>query len=108
MTQTLLRFLAVAMAALLLAPVAKAQDLTFTLTNNTAAVLMEFYASPATDSEWGEDLLGADVLDSGEMGVVLIADDSEECIYDLYFIFETGDEFEDQINLCELNSYTLE
>ena len=108
MKETLMRFLAVVATAMMLVPAAQAQDITFTLTNNTAAVLMEFYAAPATDPEWGDDLLGADVLGSGEMGVVLIADDSEDCTYGLYFIFDTGAEFEDEIDICELRSYTLE
>jgi len=108
MKETLMRFLAVVATAMMLVPAAQAQDITFTLTNNTAAVLMEFYAAPASDPEWGDDLLGADVLGSGEMGVVLIADDSEDCTYGLYFIFDTGAEFEDEIDICELRSYTLE
>ena len=108
MKETLSRFLSAAAAALLLAPAAHAQDITFTLTNNTSAVLMEFYAAPATDPEWGDDLLGADVLDSGEMVVVLIADDSDECTYGLYFIFDTGAELEDEIDICNLRSYTLQ
>lgn len=108
MKQTLTRFAAAAVAALFLAPVAQAQDITFTLTNNTDMVLMEFFAAPSTDADWGDDLLGADVLDSGELGVVLIADDSEECTYGLYFIFSDGTEFEDEIDICELRSYTLE
>jgi hypothetical protein len=108
MIQTLTRVAAAAVAALLLVPSAQAQDITFTLNNFSGLALIEFYAAPASDEDWGDDLLGADILPSGNTGVVLIADESEECVYDLYFVMEDGGEYEDQVDICELRSYTLE
>jgi hypothetical protein len=108
MNQTLTRIAAAVVAVCLLVPSAQAQDITFTLNNYSGLDLIEFYAAPASDEDWGDDLLGADILPDGNTGVVLIADESEECIYDLYFVMSDGGEYEDQVDICELRSYTLE
>lgn len=87
---------------------ATAEDLDFTLVNDTDSVLTEFYASPADVGEWEEDILGSDVLGSGESVEIVIADGRTQCEYDLRFVFddesETVVEAED---ICETGSFTI-
>jgi hypothetical protein len=97
-----------AFASLALATTASAEDLVFTLNNNTDFTLMEFYASPSDVSNWEEDILGADVLSSGQSVQITIADGRSACDYDLRMVFDDGDVVEDAANLCETGSYTVE
>jgi hypothetical protein len=99
---------AVAFASLALATTASAEDLVFTLNNNTDYTLMEFYASPTDVSNWEEDILGADVLGTGQSVQITIADGRSTCDYDLRMVFDDGDIVEDAANLCETGSYTVE
>lgn len=86
---------------------AVAQDVQYTLINSSSAVLVEFYTGPVTAPEWGEDLLGADVLVPGESATVTIADGQTECAYDLLFIFADNTELTDTVDICQLGSYEL-
>lgn len=94
-------------SAALAAP-AIAQDVNYELINNSPLTLMEFYTSPVDVGSWENDILGADVLGSGEIGTVLIADGATACVYDLLFVFEDGQTLEDTVDICDLASYTLE
>ena len=79
-----------------------AEEVKFTLTNNSSFSIDELYASPSTEDAWGEDILGVDILAGGENGVVTIADGSEECKYDLKAIAEDGTEHVlEALDLCE-------
>lgn len=88
---------------------AAAQNIEFTLINDSSQSLHYFYAAPSNTSEWGEDLLGeTGTLEPGYEGVVFIGDGSDQCLYD--FRFETGEGallevFE--VDICSLASYTL-
>lgn len=89
-------------------PVA-AQDVEFTLVNESSQSLHYFYTTPSNEDSWGEDLLGEDgTLEPGEQGAVLIGDGSDQCLYD--FRFETGEGSlleVAEVDICELKSYTL-
>lgn len=87
---------------------ATAEDLEFVLINSSGYTLVEFYTSPADVGSWEEDVLGNDVLDSGYSLEITVADGRTQCIYDMLMIFEDGDRIEDQVNLCEMGSYTIE
>ena len=105
----LIRTLAAA-AVLSLAAVgtAAAQDLQFKLNNESSFVVVEFYASPSDVGDWEEDILGVDVLGSGESANITIADARTQCEYDLRFVFDDGDVVERAaVDLCETGSYTL-
>lgn len=99
---------AAVMAAISFGSAAIAQDVTWTLFNNSGATLMEFYTSPVTSNDWGPDLLGSDVVESGGGGTVLIADGSTICDYDMRFVFDDGSELLDTVDICSMASYTLE
>lgn len=100
------------MAALVLAgtalPVA-AEDIYFTLVNESRRSLHYFYAAPSTDNYWGPDLLrGGHTLRAGYEGTVTISDGSTECNYDFKFVMDDGSEtVVNRINICELGSYTI-
>jgi hypothetical protein len=99
----------VALALLSSALPAAAQNVEFTLINASSQSLHYFYTNPSNMDAWGEDLLGPDgTLESGEEGTVTIGDGSDQCLYD--FRFETGEGAlleVYEIDICELNSYTL-
>lgn len=107
MTKQKLAVIAMA-AAIGFAIPAKAQDLAFMLANDSGYDLIEFYAAPSDISEWEEDILGQDILRSGDAVRVIIADGREQCTYDLRMVFADGDVLEDTANLCETGSYTIE
>lgn len=87
---------------------AAAEDLDFMLRNASSYDVIEFYASPSDVAEWEEDILGLDILSSGDEVEVTIADGRSQCEYDLRFVFEDGDVVErGAVDLCETGSYTL-
>jgi hypothetical protein len=96
------------LASLAFAAPAAAEDLTFTLTNDSSWVVAKFFASPADVNDWEEDILGVDVLGSGEATDITIADGRTQCNYDFKFVLEDGTEHTAAaVNICELGSYTL-
>ena len=48
------------------------------------------------------------MLAPGESGIVTLYDASSICAYDVKFVMDDGQELVDQVNVCELASYTLE
>ncbi len=97
-----------ATALLAAAPViAVAQDLTFAFNNQTDLTVMEIYASPTDVESWEDDILGVDVLGAGETVSVTIADGRDRCTYDMRTVFSDGQVLDEQVNICELGSYTV-
>jgi hypothetical protein len=87
---------------------AMAGDLELTLNNRSSFVVVEFYASPSDVGDWEEDILGADVLGSGESIQITVADGRTQCDYDLRFVFDDGDVVDKgSVDLCKTGSYTL-
>lgn len=104
----MIRLVAASLLSAAFAAPAFAEDLQFELINQTSQVLDQFYASPSNTNEWGEDILGQDVLGAGESGTVTIADGSDQCEYDLKSVFQSGEEVvREAADLCETGSYTL-
>ncbi len=98
---------ALALAVFAITAPAAAQDMAFELTNDTDYVIVEFYASPTVADDWEEDILGDMVIESGETIEVIIADGREYCEYDIMMVLDTGEELVDEVDICELASYTL-
>jgi hypothetical protein len=98
--------LSLALPLALLAAPALAQEVQYELTNDSGLTLMEFYAGPAGEGGGGDDLLGANVLASGEVGTVAIPDDTL-CDRDLRFVFEDGSERVETTNICDEAGFTL-
>lgn len=101
------RFAPAALLAVAAVP-ALAQDLAYEVVNNSSSTLVGFYTSPASDPNWSPNLVtGPNALASGETGTVTLTDGSTECVYDLRFVFEDTSELVDQVDVCDMASYTL-
>ncbi len=97
---------ALAALAILVATPALAEDLVFTLTNDSSHTIVEMYVSEVGSDQWGDNILFGPV-DPGMSGEVTIADGLDVCDYDLRYVSAEGGEAEDTQNLCELGTYTL-
>ncbi|PWW01778.1 hypothetical protein DFR52_102442 [Hoeflea marina] len=107
MKNHLMSFAGAAALVFSLSAAVQAEDLTFTLSNNTSAVLERFYSSPVGTENWEEDVFGEQVLNPGESIDITIADGRTVCDYDMRFEFDDDTVTEGQQNLCELGTYTL-
>lgn len=112
----LMRRLATAAAAAFLAlgglaagAQAQTGDPSFNLVNRSGRVIYEAYASPATDSNWGQDRLGQNVVPAGRSFVVRLP--QGECIYDVRVVYDRqGGPAEERrnINLCNLTELAFD
>ena len=98
-------------AAVLLTVVAVpalAEDMAYQVVNNSSSTLVGFYTSPVSDPNWSDNLVtGENKLAAGETGPVTLPDGSDECDYDVKFDFEDGSELTDEVNVCDVATYTL-
>lgn len=81
-------------------------DRVFDVINHTNSDLEEFYFQPANQEDWGEDLLGEEVINPGKSASIPV--NSDECVYDFKAVFADGDVLEEQSNVCENNDITFE
>ncbi|OYW59172.1 MAG: hypothetical protein B7Z10_04685 [Rhodobacterales bacterium 32-66-7] len=101
-----MRIVLAAIAALSTTP-ALAQDLVFTLVNDSSQAIVEMYVSPVGDDEWGENILTVDAVESGVSGDVTIADGLDVCEYDLNFVTDSGFEATETQDLCAIDTFTV-
>jgi hypothetical protein len=81
-------------------------DPSFRLTNRDAAVMREVYVSSATDSGWGADRLGRDVLPSGRQVVIRLP--QGQCVNDIRVVFADGRATERRrIDTCALTDIVI-
>ena len=100
-----MRFAFAALATLMATP-ALAEDLVFTLVNDSSHTITEMYVSPVGVDQWGENILfGA--VEPGVSGDVTIADGLDVCDYDLRFVSAEGGEAEQSQNLCDMAIFTV-
>jgi hypothetical protein len=81
----------------------------FVLINNTGTILSEVYVSPSNVTDWGNDVLGRDVLMPDETVTITFAKFTPgDCYYDIKVITDEGAEGQlNQVNLCETNTVTF-
>lgn len=103
------KLIGIAVALVLAAPVASAKTFSLTIVNKTSSVVEAFFASPANESDWEEDLLGNDAIPPGGRYQVRFEDKRGVCRYDLRFEFRdpSYEALEDTQNLCNVNEYEL-
>jgi hypothetical protein len=99
--------LTASLLALTLALPAAAEDLTMTIVNTSSKGLAQFFTSPTEVDEWEEDVFGDGVLPSGNQVDVTIADGRTQCVYDLKFVMDDGQEITGTQDLCEGATFTL-
>lgn len=101
------KFIPVAVATALLALPAVAQtSQQIRFQNNSGQTLQYLYASDSNNDSWEQDLLGQNVLRNGQYFDLTIHNVSN-CIYDILMQFENGAELQDQINICQIGTYTI-
>ncbi len=66
---------------------AQSNDPSFRVVNRTPNVVQEVYASPSTQPNWGQDRLGAEVIQPGASHIVRLPADGN-CVYDLRFVYQ--------------------
>ena len=93
--------------ALFAAVPAFAEDLVFTLVNNSSVNITEMYVSKHSTDQWEENILDGSTIDAGTQSDVTIADGATTCDYDMRFVADNGATHEVSQNLCELATYTL-
>lgn len=87
---------------------AVAQDVAFDIINNSDSTVYYIYTSPSNSNSWREDVLAADqVISPGYQLTVFIYDGSNQCAYDIKFEFDDGSVMTDNIDVCDLLSYTI-
>jgi hypothetical protein len=108
------RLMTAAVAALLAvaghgAAQAQTGDPSFNLVNRSSRVIYEAYASPSSDSNWGQDRLGQNIVPAGRNFVVRLP--QGECIYDVRVVYDRqGGPAEERrnINLCNLTELVFD
>ena len=101
-------FLAAAAFVVASAMPAMAEDLAFTLTNQSSSGVIGFYVSHTGTNAWEENLIEGGVLPAGNEIEIEISDGRDVCEYDIKAEFEDGSSHEDyDLNLCDTGSYTF-
>lgn len=75
--------------------------------NATDSVVVEFYASRKDTSDWEEDILGEQVLGSGDTATVNLDDATGACNFDLKIVLDDGRELMGEINACTSPGFTV-
>ena len=102
-----MRFALAAAFVTLIATPTLAEDLVFTLINDSSHTIVEMYVSPVGEDQWGENILLVEGVESGVSGDVTIADGLAVCDYDLRFVTEDGSEATQTQDLCVLADFTV-
>ena len=94
--------------AFVVAP-AYAQDLVFTLNNQSDGAVNELYVSPLDSNSWEEDILGKDVLDSGQTATITITNANGQCAWDVRIVYDDASVTDERnIDLCTLANGTYD
>ncbi len=90
------------------APAAWAQsnDPSFRVVNNTPDVVERVFASPSSQSNWGRDRLGDEVIRPGASYIIRLP--VGECVYDIRIVYQGGRAEERRnVNTCNIVNVTL-
>jgi hypothetical protein len=87
---------------------AQANDPSFRVVNRSSDVVQELYASPSSQPNWGQDRLGAEIVQPGASHIVRLPADGN-CVYDLRFVYQGGrSEERRNLNTCNLTDVVLD
>jgi hypothetical protein len=87
---------------------AQGRNLDFELLNRTRYVVTHIFVAPSSSDDWGEDIMGKDVLGAGESVEIEFSRSERDCRWDLKIIDEDEDEIEwTGLNLCTASHITL-
>lgn len=97
-----------AAACLFTATLAWAGEQDFIIHNRTGFTVVTLQVSESGDDEWGPDILGMDVLETGESAEITFDRSEDACLWDIRVTYDDGDESDwRQVNLCETAEITL-
>lgn len=100
--------LAVVIFATVTLHAAQNRKLDFKLINKTGLTIEEVYVSPSNDDEWGEDVMGKDVLKNNESVDIEFSRAETTCLWDLKVVDSEEDSIEwTKLDLCKANEITL-
>lgn len=94
----------------LLAGAALAQDADrrVQVVNDSGATLTRLYVSNPDRAAWEEDILGQNVLTSGQSVTINADDGSGACVFDVKAIFDDGTEvIQSGVNICAITAFSL-
>ncbi len=98
----------IALASITLGAAQQRRNLDFTLVNKTGLDIIEVYLGPTSQDEWGDDVMGRDILENGAKVDITFSSSETECNWDLKIVDENDDEIEwMKLNLCTANEITL-
>lgn len=78
---------------------------TLRVNNNTGSDIAYLYLSPRNSDDWGEDVLGDDLLRHNYYMTFTL--NSSECMYDIRAELVNGRRIEDQFDTCQYDTYNL-
>ena len=88
---------------------ALAGNLQFTLTNNSDYTIDELYVSSPDANDWGDDVLGQDTLEGGQVANITITGGGDACAYDVKAVDEAGEEHvAESLDVCQTPSVTFD
>jgi len=74
----------------------------FTVVNKTGVIINELHVSPNDSDEWGEDILGQDVLELDQECDIQFHPKEDACLWDLRIADDEGNSIEwENIDLCK-------
>jgi hypothetical protein len=101
--------LAGAVALAFIAAPAFAEDIVFTLNNQSSGAVNELYVSALDSNSWEEDILGQDVLDAGQTATITITGANGQCSWDVRLVYDDGSVTDERnIDLCNLANDTYD
>jgi len=90
---------------------ARADDRDFVLVNGSQRIILEVYVGPSDSDDWGDDILGRDVLMPGESVTIVFSrfdGNAGKCAYDVRVVARDGGEGRIMgVNLCTTSSVTF-
>jgi hypothetical protein len=99
----------IALLAALWAIPALADPRDFTVVNSTSLVLTHVFVSPSDTTDWGDDIMGRDVLNPSEtVNVTFAKFDGNSCLYDVKVFGQSGETgVLYKVDLCSTTTVTF-
>jgi hypothetical protein len=90
------------------APVLAQSQQDFSLVNRTGYQINELYVSPSSQTRWGRDILGDEVMPSGTRRNITFGRTQRDCLYDIRIVYSDGESAEiREVDLCRVSVVTL-
>jgi hypothetical protein len=70
-------------------------DLNFTLVNKTGYTIAHIFVAPTTEREWGDDIMGKDMLANGDEVDIIFSTDEVATKWDIYVTWDGYESDED-------------